>query len=76
MYTCDNWLFIIQSLLVQLAPKECILIHNDQHPDAAKLRSVIGRSNILVTDRKRSTYVLACTCVLSVLLVVLQNQII
>ena len=54
--SCD--LSITQSLLVQLAPKECLLIHNDLHPDAGKLRNVIGRSNILITEKKRSAFTL------------------
>jgi len=28
-------------------------MHNDQHADAPKLRNVIGRSNVLITERKR-----------------------
>ncbi|XP_065906455.1 DNA mismatch repair protein Msh2-like isoform X3 [Dysidea avara] len=46
----------VESLLVQLAPRECVLIHNDQHADAPKLRSVIGRSNMLITERKRGDF--------------------
>ena len=41
-------------ILVQLNPKECLLVANDNSADASKLRHTLSRSNILVTERKRS----------------------
>ena len=44
----------LQMILVQLNPKECLLVANDNSADAGKLRHALSRSNVLITDRKRS----------------------
>ncbi|RMX48837.1 hypothetical protein pdam_00001568 [Pocillopora damicornis] len=46
----------LEALLVQLGPKECLLPQNDTSADAAKVLEVIQRSNILVSDRKKSEF--------------------
>ena len=43
-----------KALLVQLGPKECIIQTNDQSADATKLKEVIQRSGVLVTEKKKS----------------------
>ena len=45
--------WFLQACLVQLGPKECLLMTPDPHTDAARLRQVLARSHLLVTDRKR-----------------------
>lgn len=40
-------------ILVQLNPKECLLVANDSSGEASKLRHALHRSNVLVTERKR-----------------------
>ena len=39
--------------MVQVGPKECILISGDTSVDAVKLRQVINKTGVLVTERKR-----------------------
>ncbi|XP_071956760.1 DNA mismatch repair protein Msh2-like [Antedon mediterranea] len=48
----------LEALLVQLSPKECLLesVSGETNPEAAKLKQVIMRSNILVTERKRTEF--------------------
>ncbi|PFX16821.1 DNA mismatch repair protein Msh2 [Stylophora pistillata] len=41
---------------LELGPKECLLPQNDTSADAAKVLEVIQRSNILITDRKKSEF--------------------
>ena len=43
----------MQACLVQLGPKECLLVGRDAHSDAGKLRQMVTRCGVLVTDRKR-----------------------
>ena len=38
---------------MQLGPKECILQGNDHSTDASRLREVIQRSGVLITERKK-----------------------
>ena len=45
-----------QALLVQLGPKECLLPQHDSTADAAKVREVIQRSNILISERKKGKF--------------------
>ena len=60
-----------QSILVQLAPKECLLSASDSIADGSKLRQVVQRCNILITERKKSRMcsqltirdVILCVCV-------------
>ncbi|XP_033113304.1 DNA mismatch repair protein Msh2-like [Anneissia japonica] len=48
----------LEALLVQLSPKECLLesVGGDSSPEANKLKQILMRSNILVTERKRSEF--------------------
>ncbi|KAK3870845.1 hypothetical protein Pcinc_023957, partial [Petrolisthes cinctipes] len=46
----------LAALLVQLGPRECLLPTGDLGPDAAKLKQVLSRSSLLVTERKRSEF--------------------
>lgn len=39
--------------MVQVGPKECILISGETSVDAVKLRQVINKTGVLVTERKR-----------------------
>ena len=43
----------IQAMLMQLGPRECLLIAGDNRAEAVKLRQVIERAGILVTERKK-----------------------
>ena len=57
-----NVLFIYRSvlfskaLLVQIGPKECLFPGPDSSADGAKIRQVLERSNVLVTERKRGKF--------------------
>ena len=42
-----------KALLMQLGPKECIVQLNDNSADAIRLREVIQRSGVLITERKK-----------------------
>ena len=42
--------------MVQLSPKEC-LVGTDSSPEATKMKQVIERSGVLVTERKKGTSV-------------------
>ncbi|KAK4320785.1 hypothetical protein Pmani_008361 [Petrolisthes manimaculis] len=46
----------LAALLVQLGPRECLLPTGDLGPDTAKLKQVLSRSSLLVTERKRSEF--------------------
>jgi DNA mismatch repair protein MSH2 len=46
----------IETLLVQLEPKECIIPANDVSSDANILRKTILRTNILITERKKAEF--------------------
>ncbi|KAM3859661.1 DNA mismatch repair protein Msh2 [Diretmus argenteus] len=50
----DNETFSnLESLLVQISPKECLLAQGD---DNTKLREVVQRGGVLVSDRKRAEF--------------------
>ncbi|XP_056222859.1 DNA mismatch repair protein Msh2 [Seriola aureovittata] len=53
----DNEIFSnLESLLVQLSPKECLLAQGDGNADGNKLREVVERGGMLVSDRKRAEF--------------------
>ncbi|XP_042254145.1 DNA mismatch repair protein Msh2 isoform X2 [Thunnus maccoyii] len=53
----DNEIFSnLESLLVQISPKECLLALAEANPEGNKLREVVQRSGMLVSDRKRADF--------------------
>ncbi|XP_077357956.1 DNA mismatch repair protein Msh2 [Festucalex cinctus] len=53
----DNEVFSnLESLLVQVGPKECLLAQGDCSAEGNKLREVVQRGGVLVSDRKRAEF--------------------
>ncbi|XP_033466389.1 DNA mismatch repair protein Msh2 [Epinephelus lanceolatus] len=53
----DNEIFSnLESLLVQISPKECLLAQGEGSTDGSKLREVVERGGVLVSDRKRAEF--------------------
>ena len=44
---------ILKALLVQLSPKEGLVVANDANADAGKIRQALQRANVMITERKR-----------------------
>ncbi|XP_034050402.1 DNA mismatch repair protein Msh2 [Thalassophryne amazonica] len=53
----DNEIFSnLESLLVQISPKECLLAQGECSSDGTKLREVVQRGGMLLSDRKRTDF--------------------
>ncbi|XP_071527563.1 DNA mismatch repair protein Msh2 [Panulirus ornatus] len=46
----------LEALIVQLGPRECLIPSGDIGPDGAKLKQVLSRSPLLVSERKRTEF--------------------
>ncbi|XP_068207962.1 DNA mismatch repair protein Msh2-like [Palaemon carinicauda] len=46
----------LEALIVQLGPKECLIAQGDLGPDGVKLKQVLSRSNMLLTERKKNEF--------------------
>ena len=45
----------VQALVVQLSPKEAVVVAGDSTPDCSKVKEVLTRSGLLITERKKCT---------------------
>ncbi len=49
-----NSIFLLwQALIVQIGPKECLTAGQDTGADGLKIKQVLERSSVLITERKR-----------------------
>jgi DNA mismatch repair protein MSH2 len=55
-FTDSDQLSELQACLVQLGPKECLLVSSDRHSDSGRLRQLLSRCGLLITDRKRTEF--------------------
>ncbi len=40
---------------MQFSPRECVVMTGDSGSDGGKIKQMLERSNVVVTDRKRGT---------------------
>ena len=50
-------LIFVQAALVQLGAKECVVCMGESAGDASKLKQVIARSGLLLTERKKGIWI-------------------
>jgi DNA mismatch repair protein MSH2 len=55
-FTDNDQLSELQACLVQLGPRECLLVSPDRHSDAGRLRQMLARCGVLITDRKKAEF--------------------
>jgi len=58
-------LFCLKALIVQLTPKECLLPSGDNSTEFSRLKEVLERSGLLVTERKRGKQLYLFCCLIN-----------
>ncbi|XP_052811979.1 DNA mismatch repair protein Msh2-like [Mya arenaria] len=55
-FTDNDQFSNLEALLVQLGPKECLIASSDVSNDGGKLKEVLERSGVMITERKKSEF--------------------